>query len=42
MEDGRLRVPTGPGLGVVPDPARLAELTTAVEHVRGPRVLSSR
>jgi o-succinylbenzoate synthase len=34
MEDGRLRVPTGPGLGVTPDPGRLAELTTSVETVR--------
>ena len=34
MEDGRLRVPTGPGLGVTPDPGRLAEVTTSVETVR--------
>jgi o-succinylbenzoate synthase len=34
MEDGRLRVPAGPGLGVAPDPARLAEVTTSVETVR--------
>jgi O-succinylbenzoate synthase len=33
MEDGRLRVPTGPGLGVTPDPGRLADLTTSVETV---------
>jgi len=32
LEDGHLRVPTGPGLGVQPDPARLAEVTTAVEE----------
>jgi O-succinylbenzoate synthase len=35
MEDGRLRVPAGPGLGVTPDPGRLAEHTTSVETVRG-------
>jgi o-succinylbenzoate synthase len=34
MEDGQLRVPTGPGLGVAPDPHRLAEFTTSVETVR--------
>jgi O-succinylbenzoate synthase len=34
MEDGRLRVPTGPGLGVTPDADRLAEATTSVETVR--------
>jgi O-succinylbenzoate synthase len=34
MENGRLTVPTGPGLGVTPDPARLAEVTTSVETVR--------
>ena len=28
LEDGRLRVPTGPGIGVDPIPARLAEFTT--------------
>ena len=34
MRDGRLAVPTGPGLGVAPDPRRLAEVTTSVETVR--------
>jgi O-succinylbenzoate synthase len=33
MVDGRLRVPTGPGLGVAPDPDRLADTTTSVETV---------
>jgi O-succinylbenzoate synthase len=31
LEDGRLRVPVGPGLGVAPIPEVLRELTTAVE-----------
>jgi len=31
---GRLRVPTGPGLGVTPDPYALEELTTSVELLR--------
>lgn len=35
LSDGRLDVPTGPGLGVTPLPAVLAEVTTAVELVRG-------
>lgn len=34
LEDGRLRVPTGPGLGVNVDAARLKEVTTSVETVR--------
>jgi o-succinylbenzoate synthase len=34
LSDGRLEVPTGPGLGVSPLPAVLAEVTTAVELVR--------
>jgi o-succinylbenzoate synthase len=34
MKDGRLSVPSGPGLGVAPDPARVAEVTTSVETVR--------
>jgi len=34
MRDGRLAVPSGPGLGVAPDPARLAEFTTSVEIIR--------
>src|SRR5204862_4660277 len=29
VRDGRLEVPTGPGLGVVPRPRRLAEVTTS-------------
>jgi o-succinylbenzoate synthase len=33
LEDGRLRVPTGPGLGVRPDPDVLAEVTTSVETI---------
>jgi O-succinylbenzoate synthase len=31
LDDGRLPVPTGPGLGVEPDPDALAELTTGSE-----------
>jgi O-succinylbenzoate synthase len=31
LEGGHVRVPTGPGLGVEPDPAVLSALTTAVE-----------
>jgi O-succinylbenzoate synthase len=30
LEDGHLAVPTGPGLGVEPDPLLLEEVTTAV------------
>lgn len=33
LEDGHLRVPTGPGLGVRPDPDALAEYTTSVERL---------
>ncbi|CAA9275143.1 MAG: N-acylamino acid racemase [uncultured Blastococcus sp.] len=33
LEDGHLRVPTGPGLGVEPDPALLDEVTTSVENL---------
>jgi len=33
LEDGYLRVPTGPGLGVRPDPGFLAEVTTSVETI---------
>jgi len=33
LEDGHVRVPTGPGLGVEPDVAVLAELTTGVEQL---------
>jgi o-succinylbenzoate synthase len=35
LEDGRLRVPEGSGLGVAPIPAILEEFTTSVEHLRG-------
>jgi O-succinylbenzoate synthase len=34
LEDGRLDVPTGPGLGVLPIPEHLARFTTTVETVR--------
>jgi O-succinylbenzoate synthase len=34
LEDGHLRVPAGPGLGVRPDPAAMSELTTSVETIR--------
>jgi len=30
--DGTLQVPSGPGIGVVPDPDRVAEVTTSVER----------
>ena len=33
LEDGRLRVPTGPGLGVTVDEAVLGDITTSVEVV---------
>src|SRR5689334_8034718 len=33
LDGGHLDVPTGPGLGVTPDPARLAEVTTRVEWI---------
>jgi O-succinylbenzoate synthase len=33
LEDGHLRVPTGPGLGVEPDSTLLAEVTTSVAEV---------
>jgi O-succinylbenzoate synthase len=33
LEDGHIRVPAGPGIGVRPDPAVLEELTTSVERV---------
>jgi len=33
LRDGHLRVPTGPGLGLVPLPDRLAEVTTATERL---------
>jgi O-succinylbenzoate synthase len=36
LDDGHLAVPTGPGLGVEPDPAALAALTTSVEEIRNP------
>lgn len=31
LDDGHLAVPTGPGLGVLPEPDRLAEVTTSTE-----------
>ena len=34
LEDGRLRVPTGPGIGVDPRPDVLESITTSVETVR--------
>ena len=34
LEDGRIRVPTGPGLGVEPIPEILEDVTTAVETLR--------
>ena len=34
LEDGRLRVPTGPGIGVDPLPEVLESITTSVETVR--------
>ncbi len=34
MHDGMLDVPTGPGLGVVPDIEALTKFTTAVEEIR--------
>jgi O-succinylbenzoate synthase len=34
LEGGRIRVPTGPGIGVRPDPAILAAHTTSVEVIR--------
>ena len=33
LEQGQLRVPTGPGIGVEPIAANLAEMSTATEHV---------
>ena len=36
LEDGRLRVPTGPGIGVEPIPEVLDELTTSVERFGRP------
>jgi len=37
MVDGRLSVPSGPGIGVSPDPDVLTEHTTHVVHLEGPR-----
>lgn len=34
LEEGHIRVPSGPGLGVSPDPDVLAEITTSTESVR--------
>lgn len=33
LEDGHLPVPSGPGLGVAPDPAVLEAVTTSVERI---------
>ncbi|SFN62349.1 O-succinylbenzoate synthase [Actinomadura madurae] len=33
LDEGHLAVPTGPGLGLVPAPDRLAEVTTATERI---------
>ncbi|MGH9055170.1 MAG: o-succinylbenzoate synthase [Acidimicrobiales bacterium] len=33
LDAGHLRVPAGPGIGVAPDPAILAEVTTSVETI---------
>jgi O-succinylbenzoate synthase len=33
LADGHLAVPTGPGVGVDPDPEALAEVTTATEWI---------
>jgi O-succinylbenzoate synthase len=35
LDEGHLPVPTGPGLGLVPVPDRLAEVTTATERITG-------
>ncbi|MFC0533909.1 o-succinylbenzoate synthase [Phytohabitans kaempferiae] len=34
LEDGHVRVPTGPGLGVLPDPDALHDCTTATEWLK--------
>jgi O-succinylbenzoate synthase len=34
LEAGHIAVPTGPGLGVRPEPEVLAEVTTSVELIR--------
>jgi O-succinylbenzoate synthase len=34
LDDGCLAVPTGPGLGIAPDPAALRDFTTSVETLR--------
>jgi O-succinylbenzoate synthase len=33
LEDGHLRVPTGPGLGVAPDPETVTDVTTSIEWI---------
>ena len=38
LEDGHIRVPTGPGLGVDPDPAVLADVTTSTEWIPLPNL----
>ena len=36
LRDGRLAVPTGPGIGVVPIPENLRSMTVAVEDLTRP------
>ena len=36
LRDGRLAVPTGPGIGVVPIPENLRSMTVAVEELASP------
>ena len=36
LRDGRLAVPTGPGIGVVPIPENLRSMTVAVEELTRP------
>jgi O-succinylbenzoate synthase len=33
LENGALRVPVGPGIGIDPEPVALREATTNVEHI---------
>jgi len=37
LRDGHVDVPSGPGLGITVDEGWLAELTTTVERLSGPR-----
>ena len=36
LRDGRLAVPTGPGIGVVPIPENLRSMSVAVEELTSP------